>query len=138
MGASLREDSAVHTTHQNLPFAVVYSALYGRYQSSFISVEQASEELSIHFTTARSWLTKGCFPLPTQTLGSRRVVPLAGLAEFIVRGAGLGTIKQDDDVEPQVAAIEVAKPPADPNAPKRPRGRPRKNASASVVEVRHG
>lgn len=141
-------------THQNSPFAVVYGALYQRYQSSCVSVEQASDELSIHFTTARSWLSKGCFPVPSLTLGSRRVVPLAGLAAFVVRGSGLLSTAQDDDQHLASQAVEMApKPAADQSEPaaavrkvegeappKRPRGRPRKSETASSFGkvARHG
>lgn len=89
----------MHAHHS--PFSVVYGVLYDRYQSSFVSVEQASDELSVHFTTSRAWLSKGCFPIPTLTLGSRRVVPLAGLAEFVVRGSGLAVQEAEPEAVQQ-------------------------------------
>lgn len=143
MSAGPPEDFAVHQTS---PFAVVYGALYERHQSSFVTVEIAAEELNIHFTTARSWLSKGCFPVPTQTLGSRRVVALAGLADFIIRGAGLASIQSADATDqpaPLLPVVETTsnEPAAEQEQPppqKRKPGRPRKTETASGKAVSHG
>lgn len=144
------------------PFEVVYTVLYARYRSSFVSIQDSADELSIHFTTARAWLSKGCFPLPTVSLGSRRVVSLASLAAFV---AGNG--QQEAEGEAEVTASEIEVPvvevaPVDQTAKintvpavveqeKKKRGRPCKMAGAVVlpkrrrgrpskatVEVRHG
>ena len=142
MSAGSPEDSVVHT-HQT-PFAVAYGNLYQRYQSSFVTIEQCADELNIHFQTARAWLSGNRFPVPTQTLGSRRVVSIAALADFIIRGVALqGTDTADTNKpSPLLPAVEADSEPAaeqeQPPQKKRKPGRPRKSDAASGKAVRHG
>jgi hypothetical protein len=145
MSAGPLEDSAVHT-HQTSPFAVVYGSLYSHFQSCFISMEQAADQLGIGFVTARAWHSKGTFPLETVTLGSRRLVSLASLAAFVVRGDGLastqGTNTTDTNQPPLLPPVEPASEPAaeqeQPTPQKRKPGRPRKAVAASGKGVCHG
>lgn len=137
-------------------FKVVYDALYSRYQSSFVSVQESADELGIHFTTARSWLSKGCYPVPTVSLGSRRVVSLAAIASFVSDKA---TNDAADSQEPGILVPEhlqqaQVESTVLENKPKRGRGRPPKiaadvkpkrgapskvsTAASSMTEVRHG
>ncbi len=127
------------------PFEVVYTVLYARYRSSFVSVRDTADELSIHFATARAWLSKGCFPLPTVSLGSRRVVSLASLAAFVAGNGQQETEAEVTSSEIEVPVAEVA--PVDQTAnintvpavaeqEKKKRGRPRKMAGAVVLPKR--
>ena len=48
-----------------------------------ISVSEAAERLGIAHKTARNWLYQGRFPVPTITLGRRRLVRVQDLEAFV-------------------------------------------------------
>jgi len=110
-------------------------------------MEQASGQLGVSFVAARAWQSKGTYPLETVLCGSRRLVPLASLAAFVVRAAGLASAEQGaiGETTPPSAAttalFESALPaaPADKNEPQqRKRGRPCKAEAASIHSRKGG
>lgn len=48
-----------------------------------ISVPEAAERLGLRPQTARNWLWQGRFPVPTVTLGRRRLVRVQDLEAFV-------------------------------------------------------
>jgi len=78
-----------------------------------ISVSEAAERLGIAHKTARNWLYQGRFPVPTITLGRRRLVRVQDLEAFVA--------SLTPELEPGVPVVDTPAPAAAEPARRGPR-----------------
>lgn len=67
---------------------VIFQALYQRYQSLFLTIEESAHELRIHPCTARGWISEGRFPCQTTVMNGRRLVSLGALVAYMAHESG--------------------------------------------------
>lgn len=95
-------------------------------ETLMVSFIEGTTQIGIAEKTGRNWLTAGKFPIPTFLIGSRRMIRVSDLEEFV---EGLGS-----KISQPVADIAV---PPDTET-KRRRGRPRKAVNSQTKSVGGG